>query len=265
MVRHWSRELRRARPGRAPRDAADPARSTPSARVLTALVLVIVLVTKFTHGAWIVVIAMPVLFLLMKAHPPALRAGRAELGPRPGGVPLPSRIHAVVLVSKLHTADAAGAGLRPRHPARHPHRPHRRATRRDGAATLQREWGERDVPVPLTIARLALPRRHRPVLDYVGRIRRAARATSSCVFIPEYVVGHWWEHAAAQPERAPAESTAAVPARRDGDERSVAARDRPRRPSRGVLRTPRSRPAGTCVRVQLDITISAGLFLSRMA
>ncbi len=44
--------------------------------VATALVLVIVLVTKFTHGAWIVVIAMPLVFLMMTRHPPALRAGR---------------------------------------------------------------------------------------------------------------------------------------------------------------------------------------------
>jgi len=32
-----------------------------------------------------------------------------------------------------------------------------------------------------------------PVLDYVGRIRRKSPRDVVCVFIPEYVGGHWWE------------------------------------------------------------------------
>lgn len=66
MVKHWRREL--ATPG----GAAD--RHTLHRRLainafgacLTAVVLVIVLVTKFTHGAWLVVIAMPVLYAGMQ-------------------------------------------------------------------------------------------------------------------------------------------------------------------------------------------------------
>ena len=33
----------------------------------------------------------------------------------------------------------------------------------------------------------------RPVLDYIKRISREAPRTVVTVFIPEYVVGHWWE------------------------------------------------------------------------
>ncbi len=71
--------------------------------VATAVVLIIVLLTKFLHAAWIVTIAMPLLFLLMRGisrH--YARVGR-QLAPPAGGVTLPSRVHAVVLVSKLHT------------------------------------------------------------------------------------------------------------------------------------------------------------------
>src|SRR5262249_19308294 len=66
MVKHWGDELRRL---------ADPAarRSVHRARainlvgaLLTGLVLVIVLLTKFMHGAWIVVVTMPLVFLMMK-------------------------------------------------------------------------------------------------------------------------------------------------------------------------------------------------------
>jgi hypothetical protein len=65
------------------------------------LVLVIVLITKFTHGAWIVVLAMPTLFLLMKGIRRYYDQVATELRPRPGGVMLPARVIAIVLVSKL--------------------------------------------------------------------------------------------------------------------------------------------------------------------
>ncbi len=67
----------------------------------TALVLVIVLITKFTHGAWIVVIAMPLVFLLMTGIRRHYDDVDDELQPGPGGVLLPSRIHVIVLVSRL--------------------------------------------------------------------------------------------------------------------------------------------------------------------
>ena len=70
---------------------------------MTATVLVIVLLSKFIHGAYIALLAMALLFLLMKgikrhydrvALETKLDSGADRL--------LPSRNHAVVLVSKLH-------------------------------------------------------------------------------------------------------------------------------------------------------------------
>ena len=78
----------------------------------------IVLVTKFTHGAWIVVIAMPLLFLMMTRIRRHYDRVAAELAPDREGCCCPAAVHAVVLVSKLHTPDPAGAGVRPRHPTR---------------------------------------------------------------------------------------------------------------------------------------------------
>ena len=43
---------------------------------LTGTVLVIVLITKFTHGAYIAIIAMAVPVPADEGHPPALRHGR---------------------------------------------------------------------------------------------------------------------------------------------------------------------------------------------
>ncbi|MFY9914986.1 MAG: APC family permease, partial [Nocardioidaceae bacterium] len=102
MVRHWNRELSGALPA-AERHRAHRARVINAVgAILTGVVLVIVLVTKFTHGAWIVVIAMPLLFLLMTRIARHYDRVAGQLEPPPGGVVLPSRIHAIVLVSRLH-------------------------------------------------------------------------------------------------------------------------------------------------------------------
>jgi hypothetical protein len=196
MVRHWTRLLRVERP------TADEARRRSMHRsrlingvggTLTALVLVIVLITKFTHGAYIVCIAMPILFVLMKGIRRHYDRVAAELLPGDAGVALPSRIHGVVLVSKLHTPTLrALAFARATRPSTLTALTVR--TAHSETEALQREWAERDIPVPLTI--LDSPYRDitGPILDYVARIRLKSPRDVVCVFIPEYVVGSWWEH-----------------------------------------------------------------------
>ncbi|MGH3377688.1 MAG: APC family permease [Actinoallomurus sp.] len=191
MVRHWGQELRRD-PGRSRAIQRSRAINFVGA-ALTSLVLVIVMFTRFVHGAWIVVVTMPVVFLMMKAIQRHYRRVAAELTAGEEGVPLPSSIHAVVLVSKLHTpALRALAFARATRPSTLTALSV--ATSEEEASALQREWGERDIPVPLKI--LDSPYRDitGPVLDYVGRIRTRSPRDVVCVFIPEYVVGRWWEH-----------------------------------------------------------------------
>ena len=55
------------------------------------------------------------------------------------------------------------------------------------------KWEESDITVPLKV--IASPYREitRPILDYVKRITKESPRTVVTVFIPEYVVGHWWE------------------------------------------------------------------------
>jgi hypothetical protein len=58
-----------------------------------------------------------------------------------------------------------------------------------------RQWAERDVPVDLTV--LDSPYRDlvRPVLGRIAEIRTANPRDVVSVYIPEYVVGRWWENA----------------------------------------------------------------------
>ena len=79
--------------------------------------LVIVTVTKFTRGAYIVLLAMPVLYVLMRGISRHYARVAEELEPDDELVPLPSRNHAIVLVSRVHAptlrALAYARGTRP--------------------------------------------------------------------------------------------------------------------------------------------------------
>jgi amino acid transporter len=193
MVRHWSRLLASGTV------TAEEARQARRSRVinatgasLTGLVLVMAVVTKFTHGAWLVIITMPVLFLLMKAISRHYDAVRDELEPDDEPVTLPSRNHVVVLVSKLHAPTLRAIS-------------YARAMRPDslvaltvdveGADTraLQEEWDRLEIPVDLVVLDSPYREITRPVLDYVSRIRRQSPRDVVTVLVPEYVVGHWWE------------------------------------------------------------------------
>src|SRR5690606_13749646 len=58
---------------------------------------------------------------------------------------------------------------------------------------LMREWEARKIPVPLKVVESPYREITKPVLDYVKRIRSDNPRDVVTVFIPEYVVGHWWE------------------------------------------------------------------------
>jgi len=193
MVKHWNRLLRE--PGLTRERRRQMLRSraiNATGASLTGVVLVIVTATKFTRGAYIVLIAMPILYVLMQAIHGHYNRVAAELEPDDEIVPLPSRNHAIVLVSKVHAptlrALAYARGTRP-------HDLTALTVSVDAAETaaLQEAWERRDLPVPLTV--IASPFRDitRPVLDYVRDIRLKSPRDVVTVFIPEYVVGHWWE------------------------------------------------------------------------
>ncbi|EHB50227.1 amino acid permease-associated region [Mycolicibacterium rhodesiae JS60] len=195
MVRHWTRHLRTETDPRARRHMMRSRVINTIGFISTGAVLIVVLVTKFVAGAWIAILAMSSLFILMKAihkHYDTVARELAEQEAEQGEVVLPSRNHAVVLVSKLHMPTLRALS-------------YARATRPDvleaitvnvddsETRQLVHKWEDSDITVPLKV--VASPYREvtRPVLDYVKRISKEAPRTVVTVFIPEYVVGHWWE------------------------------------------------------------------------
>ncbi len=116
-----------------------------------------------------------------------------ELVPEPGGMVLPARIHAVVPVSRLHRPTLRALA-------------YARATRPDSLTAvtvatspedvraLQAEWVDRDIPVPLAVLDSPFRDITGPLLEHIAQLRHAGPRDVVVVYIPEYVVGHWWEH-----------------------------------------------------------------------
>jgi amino acid transporter len=193
MVRHWNRLL--AGGGLTPERRRSVLKSRAINAVgasLTGTVLAIVLITKFTRGAWIVLIAMPLLYLLMRGIQSHYSRVSDELEPDDEMVPLPSRNHAIVLVSKLHAPTLRALSYAR---ATRPHDITALTVNVDPEDTraLQEEWERRDLPVALTVIDSPYREITRPVLDHVRSIRRQSPRDVVTVYIPEYVVGRWWE------------------------------------------------------------------------
>jgi amino acid transporter len=193
MIRHWTRHLRTET------DAPTRRRMMRSRAIntfglgMTALVLVVVLLTKFLEGAWIAILAMLTFFVIMRSIRQHYDRVEEELVIEDSDPFLPSRVHAIVLVSKLHKPTMRALA-------------YARASRPNileavfvdmgggSSNTLVDEWDAQRIDVPLKL--LYSPYREiiRPVVDYATEIRKANPRGVVAVYIPEYVVGRWWEH-----------------------------------------------------------------------
>ncbi|MGB4779634.1 APC family permease [Microbacterium sp.] len=199
MVRHWRRELRLLAQSRAKLAGADR-RAARTGLVLntlgatfTIVVLVIVTITKFTHGAWLVFLAIPVLSVLMVGVHRYYRDVEQEIA-------MDDDVHfgssgdvAIVLVGSLQkpVAKAVDYALSARHDkvfAVHV------AVTADEARDVQEEWEFHRMPVPLLV--IESPYRHysAPLARFIAEYRAKHGPSLVTVYLPQYIVGHWWEN-----------------------------------------------------------------------
>jgi amino acid transporter len=192
MIRHWTRLLSTER------DPAERRRMIRSRAIntfglaMTAVVFVIVLFTKFRAGAWIAILAMLVFFLMMKGiHRHYENVGRElEIGDQ--DQVLPTRVHAIVLVSKLHKPTMRALAYAK---ATRPNVLEAVTVATDDASRdrMLEEWDQRGIDIPLKVLHSAYREIIRPIVEYARSIRDTYPRGVVAVYIPEYVVGHWWE------------------------------------------------------------------------
>ena len=192
MIRHWTRHLA------SERDPAERRRMQRSRAIntfglcLTAVVLVIVLITKFLAGAWITILAMLAFFVVMRAIRRHYDSVTAELAADEEDKILPTRVHAIVLVSKLHKPTLRALAFAK---ATRPNVLEGVYVSVDPEATnrLLEDWDERNLGVPLKVLHSPYRELVRPIVEYATEIRRSNPRGVVAVYIPEYVVGRWWE------------------------------------------------------------------------
>jgi hypothetical protein len=194
MVAHWNRMLSNAQAG-AERYRIHRARAINAfGACFTGVVLVVVMTTKFTHGAYLVVIAIPVLCVIMQSIHRHYAAVRAELRTTDDDEPvLPSRIHAIVLISGWHKATQRALMFAK---ANRPDTLTALTVNVDDAETraLVHEWEALNIDVPLKVIESPYREITRPVVNYIKRLRERGPRDVVNIYIPEYVVGRWWEN-----------------------------------------------------------------------
>ncbi|WP_345675336.1 APC family permease [Yinghuangia aomiensis] len=194
MIRHWTRHLKTENDPAARRHMIRSRVINTIGLAMTGTVLVIVLLTKFTQGAWIAILAMAALFMLMKGIRRHYdRVSEELVADLDEDMKLPSRVHGIVLVSKLHKPTLRALS-------------YARAARPsvleavtvsvdpEETEALREEWDERGIEVPLKVLDSPYREITRPIVEYVKNVRRSSPRDVVTVYIPEYVVGHWWEH-----------------------------------------------------------------------
>lgn len=193
MIRHWLRLLREGTGELKRRQVRTYLVVNTFGAFMTFSVLVIVTITKFTHGAYIVFIIMPILFTLMlgvnRYYRDVDKEIEADSTTRFGA----DGDHAIVLVGKLNkpVLKALDYAIAARHEtieAIH--------VSIDDAATeeLERQWGEHNIKIPLRVLDSPYRDISVPLIKYIKACRINNGSEVVTVYTPQFIVGHWWEY-----------------------------------------------------------------------
>lgn len=196
MVRHWNRHLAAEKDQAKRRHMLRSRAINAFGAFFTGLVLVVVLLTKFTHGAWVALLGMVIFYATMTAIRKHYDRVAAEIAAPEGpsdDLVRPSRVHSVVLISKIHrpalralayaklmrsdSLEALSVNVDP-----------------EETKALREEWERRGIDVPLKVLDSPYREITRPIIEYVKGLRKESPRDAVSVIIPEYVVGHWYEH-----------------------------------------------------------------------
>lgn len=197
MVRHWLRTLREGANG-APMamKRGQIIRSlsiNTFGAILTATVLIVVTVTKFTHGAWLVFVIGPILFMLMLGVNRYYGKVERDLTVDDITVFGSNGDHAIVLVGRLQkpTLKALDYAIAARHmsiEAVHC------SIDDEQTALLRKQWKKMKIQVPLRVIQSPYRDISFPLIKYIKKRREDHGSEVVTVYMPQFIVGHWWEN-----------------------------------------------------------------------
>ncbi len=157
----------------------------------TGLVMLVIAVTKFSHGAWLVVLLIPILivgFLAVNRHYASV-ARQLSLDHYPGPPPIEHTVLVLVgdlhqgVVSALQYARTLSPNVKAVYVELDPEK-----TRR-----LEERWGKWGMGTPLVV--LTSPYRSllAPFLEYLDHLLAVNPYYVVTVVLPEFVPGRWWQ------------------------------------------------------------------------
>lgn len=191
MLRHWKRGKKDG--SITPKEANSGRFINGIGATMTASVLVIVTFTKFTHGAWLVFIIMPVLYWVMYNTGRYYKTIDNEIALDENTKFGSDGDYAVVLMDKLNKPQLKALDyaisvkhdkLDVIHIAADPAR----------AEEFKKEWKDYGIKVPLKIIESPYREFSTPLIEYLENHRERYGRERIAVYMPKYIVGHWWEH-----------------------------------------------------------------------
>ncbi|HEY7063804.1 MAG TPA: APC family permease [Chloroflexota bacterium] len=184
MVMHWRRE---GGPG-----ARRSMLINSVGAVATGLVALIIAVTKFAHGAWMVIVLIPVLIALFLAIHRHYQRARVQLSVEAPVQPEAVHLRVIVPVASLNVPARQALAVA-RAISDHATALYVAQTPEEGEQFRQ-EWHDRAVPVPLAIIESPFRSLIGPILAFVDAVRQSHANDTLLVVLPEFVPSHWWEH-----------------------------------------------------------------------
>ena len=162
--------------------------------VATLIVLVIVATTKFTSGAWVPLVLIPLIILLFKAiRRHYLRVDRALKANLTSEMTRPRRNTVVVLVGNVNggvlQALSYAKSLNPNYLVAV-----RLVDSDEEAAEVNKVWLDAGFDIPLETVYSPYRELRRPLLEFLDRLDEKYENDNVTVIIPEFVVSHWWEN-----------------------------------------------------------------------
>ncbi|WP_251856877.1 amino acid permease [Herbiconiux sp. L3-i23] len=190
MVKHWLRELRK--PGGRAGSIWGGLAINAIGAAMTGGVLLVVTYTKFIHGAWIVFVIMPILFLLMLGVNRYYRDVEREVEVDSHTTFGSAHDHAIVLVGRMQkpTLKALDYAIAARHESLEAVHV---SIDDDATERLELEWQQMNIKVPLCVLRSPYRDIGWPLVKYIRKHQEHAGGEVVTVYMPSYIVGHWWE------------------------------------------------------------------------
>ncbi len=195
MIRHWNNLLRSRQTGAERGKVLRSRIVNIIGFMMTGAVLSIVLVTKFSRGAWITLLMIGIVFITQRAirrHYDDVKRNLKVYDWKHRRT-LPSRVHSIVLVSGFaRPAMRAVATARAQAPSSL--ELVSVVTDEDEEKKIREEWEKSGLPLPLTLVSSPYRDVTQVIVNHVRAMRHRSPNELVVVYLPRFLVRHWWEN-----------------------------------------------------------------------